>query len=192
MIFFAIHFALAYQVAKHISSFHKNRKRKRASHFLKNKEVNSHMMQEWNEHIQWTLRIIKPIRRVHQTLLNYYPSNGLTIFWCCNMLQNISYLHMLENYRYHIQCTKRFLKIGGHNVDNLHVMKQWSRSPSSGQKFCCLKAWSLCWYIQRTYCSQCLGLNYPVLDQNFKNKMVITIKVNNQHHISNISTWENT
>jgi hypothetical protein len=25
------------------------------------------------------------------------------------------------------------LKIGVHNVDNLHVIKQWSRSPSSGQ-----------------------------------------------------------
>jgi hypothetical protein len=153
--------------------------------------VNSHVMQKWNEHIQWTLRIIKPIRRVHQTLLNYYPSNGLTIFWCCNMLQNISYLYMLEN-SYHMKCTKRFLKIGVHNVDNLHVMKQWSRSLSSGQNFCCLKAWSLGWYIQRTYRSQCLGLHYPVLDQYFKNKMEITIKVNNQHHISNISTWENT
>jgi hypothetical protein len=29
-----------------------------------------------------------------------------------------------------------------------------------------------------------------VLDQNFKNKMEITIKVNNQHHISIISTWK--
>jgi plasmid maintenance system killer protein len=31
-----------------------------------------------------------------------------------------------------------------------------------------------------------------VLDQNFKNKMEITIKVNNQYHISYIFTWENT
>jgi hypothetical protein len=31
-----------------------------------------------------------------------------------------------------------------------------------------------------------------VLDQIFKNKMVITIKVNNQHQVSYISTWENT
>jgi hypothetical protein len=28
----------------------------------------------------------------------------------------------------------RFLKIGVHNIDNLHVIKQWSRSLSSGQK----------------------------------------------------------
>jgi hypothetical protein len=146
-----------------------------------------------NEHIQWTLRIIKPIRRVHQTLLHYYPSNNIDIFvCCCNIAAKYITSSILENSRYHIKCTKRFLKIGGHNVDNLHVMKQWSRSPSSGQNFCCLKAWSLGWYIQRTYRSQCLGLHYPMLDQIFKNKMVITIKVNNQHHVSNISTWENT
>jgi hypothetical protein len=41
---------------------------------------------------------------------------------------------MLENSWYHIKCTDFFLKIGGHNVDNLHVMKQWSRSHNSGQK----------------------------------------------------------
>ena len=155
---------------KHISSFHKNHKEKGASHFLQIEEVNSHIMQKWNEHIQWKLRIIKPIKRVHQTLLNYYPLNGLTIFWCCNMLQNISYLHMLENYRYHIVYQQIFENFGGHNVDNLHVMKQWSRSLSSGQNFCCLKAWSLGWYIQRTYRSQCLELHYHVLGQNFKIK----------------------
>jgi hypothetical protein len=167
-------FLLHIKPQKHITSSHKNRKRKRASHFLQSEEVSPHIMQkmilESSEHIHWTLRIIKPIRWVHQTLLNNYPPNGLTIFWCCNMPQNISYLYMLENSRYHKKCTKGFLKIGGHNVDNLHVMKQWSRSPSSGQNFCCLIAWSLGWYIQRTYRSQCLGLHYPVLDQNFKKK----------------------
>jgi hypothetical protein len=178
---------------KHISSFHKNHKRKRASHFLQNKEVNPHIMQRWNEHIQWTLRIIKPIRRVHQTLLNNYPSNGITIFvCCCNFAAKYTISLYVGEFQVSHKVYQRFLKIGVHNVDNLHVMKQWSRSPNSAQNFCCLKAWSLGWYIQRTYRSQCLGLHYPVLDQNFKNKMVITIKVNNQHHISNISTWENT
>jgi hypothetical protein len=69
---------------------------------------------------------------------------------------------MLENWWY----TKvnpiinSFLKIGGHDVDNLNVMKQLSRSPSSGQVSCCQKAWIVSGLIHSKiiYRSRCLGL----------------------------------